>query len=248
MKIKKPIQKQRKYLFAFIDESGHLKSPKEDKVFALGILKARNINKLHKDIFNLKNKYKFKKEFHFANISVRSLKIYKSLVDIFFDSYHIYFAVKVFNKDDIDIKTYHKGNQYKAYNSFTAGIIVDSLEQGEYIAAIADDITTPKSDHFDKDIKRLIKNKTGRNALFGIIRLESHAIGEIQLTDVLLGTVSYAFKIKYGLISPSYNNPKYRLLLHLKNKLNIDKIAESNDCKLKRGARFVINEHKFKKK
>jgi len=84
-----------------------------------------------------------------------------------------------------------------------------------------------------------VREKIKRNALFGIVRVESHAISELQLVDVLLGSVGYAFKLKYNNQPPSKG--KLAVLKHIQNKLNINIMSESFK-KRKTGGHFEVVE------
>jgi len=246
--MKKLIKKKtvtKKYLFGFIDEVGLLQTPKEDRVFGLGLLKLHHPRYLHKEIINFKNKTRFYNEFKFREVSRQNLPIFKQFIDLFFETKECWFSCLIFDKYTLKIKKYFKGNHYKAYNSFTARLIARSLLPGEYIAVLADDVSTPKSDNFEKEIKGKIKNKAKRNALFGICRLESHAVSEIQMADVILGTIAYGFKIKYGLVKYNPKNAKCRLLKYLEKKVKTSSLAKTQEIKMPFGKFFIIEEVKF---
>ena len=239
MKTKAIVNK--KYLFGFMDETGLLHTPITDRIFALGLLKLHHPSKLHKKIINFKNSKKFHKEFHFNDVSNQSLGLYLEFVDLFFKTYGCKFYAIVFDKKELDIKKFFKGNHVNAYNAYVAKLVSDSLGKGEYIAVIADDVNTPKSDNFEKQVKQKIKNKSGRNALFGIVRVESHAVSEIQITDVLLGLIGYAYKIKYELIK-GRRESKLRLLKYLQNLLGVEKLSDGVEKRIKGGGKFVVQE------
>ncbi|MDO8341063.1 MAG: hypothetical protein Q7T59_03750, partial [Candidatus Woesebacteria bacterium] len=191
---------------------------------------------------------KIKTEFKSTDIANKNINIYKKLIDIYFDTKFTYFSVAVFDKDSIDIKKYHKDNQYSAYNAFTAKLISESLDISEYIAVIADDVTTPKDDNFEKSIKIKIKKRLRRNALFGIIRAESHAFTMLQMVDVLVGLVAYSFKIKFHQIKPDNKNPKLRVLKYLQSKLNEPVLNNNIERKMSFDRIFKIKEINFKSK
>ena len=224
-----------------MDETGLLQTPKTDRVFALGLLKLHHPMHLHRAIIDFKNSKKFHGEFHFTNISGNNWRMYSELLDLFFTIPKCQFYSIVFDKGILDFETFFKGDHIHAYNSFVAKIISEALNKGEYIAIIADDVSTPKGDNFEKQIKKKVKQKAGRNALFGIVRVESHAVSEIQMTDVLLGLVGYAFKIKYGLI-PNPSRVKVRLLRSFQEKLNIDFLAKALKKEIKGGGLFKVKE------
>lgn len=238
----KPGPKPAIYTFGFMDESGLLHSPKEDRVFALGLLKIQNPANLHKEIIRYKTKIKYYSEFKFSEIRNNNIKMYKNLIDLYFSVPFTAFSCIVFDKTQLNITKFFKDNYFKAYNSFTGKLIAESLDTSEYITVLADDVNTPKSDKFEADVKHKVKIKTRRMALFGICRLESHAVSEIQMTDVLLGIVAYAFKLKYNLIKTNKRNAKYKIVEYLEKYLNIDTLSKSTDLKLRSGKRFSIKE------
>lgn len=238
----KPGPKPAIYTFGFMDESGLLHSPKEDRVFGLGLLKMQNPASLHKEIIKFKNKIKYYGEFKFSEIRNSNIKMYKDLLNLYFSIPFTHFSCMIFDKRELDINKFFKNNYFKAYNSFTGKLIAESLDTSEYITVLADDVSTPKSDKFEAEVKHKVKEKTRRMALFGICRLESHAISEIQITDVLLGIIAYSFKLKYGLVKINKVNAKYNAVEHLEKILNIDHLASSQNLNLRSGKRFIIKE------
>ncbi len=242
----KPGPKQKINYFGFLDEVGLLHSPKEDRVFGLGLLYVHKPSALHKKIVSYKDKTDFRGEFKFSNVRDDNLTLYKGLVDIFFSTPHLKFNSLFFDKQGLDIKKYFKSNHNKAYNAFAGKLIASSLGAGEYMVVLADDVSTPKADTFEKDTKRKIRASTRRNALYGICRVESHAVSEIQLVDVLIGCVAYAFKLKYGLISirGGRKSAKYRLMAHVQKKLGVKQMAETGSYRLGYGRSFEITEFK----
>lgn len=238
--------KPRLHSFGFMDETGLLHSPQVDRVFGLGLLVSSNPKELHRAIITHKNKRNYHKEFKFSEISRQNLRVYIELIDIFFMCTNLRFHVLVVDKVQLTEHQRKKAHQ-AAYNKFAAQLIAGSIDKGrssasEYITILADDISTRKDDNFEKVVREKVKQKNRRNALFGICRLESHAVSEIQMTDVLLGLVAYGFKIKYGLIPGS--GAQLRLLKHLQRKLGVSFLAQEQKIKLPRGEFFEITESK----
>lgn len=237
--------KPRRHVFGFLDETGLLHSPQTDRVFALGLLVCPNPRELHKAIVRLKNKRRYHREFKFSDVSKQNLRVYLELVDVFFDCISNRFHVVVVDKQHLKIpKT---TSTHTVYNRIAANLVADSIDraskrQSEYMTILADDVSTSKDDKFERILRDEVKRKQRRNALFGIARLESHAVSEIQIVDVLLGTVAYAYKIKMGIIRGS--GAKLRLLKHLQRKLGIQIIAQEQTIKVKRGEMFEVIEHK----
>lgn len=237
--------KPRINLFGYLDETGLLHSPATDKVFGLGLTICHNPKKLHRDIINFRNRRRYYKEFKSTDIRQQNLPIYKELVDIFFDSKHVSFSSLLFDKKQLDLNKYFKGNYERAYGVYVAKLIADALEEesgkgSNYIVVLADDVSTSKDDRFERVVKEKVKMRLRRNAVFGVARLESHAITEIQLTDVLLGIVAYAFKVKFGMVKGK--SAKLEMVKYLQKKLDIEKLSESQKIKKRGGLRFSIEE------
>lgn len=241
----------KKYLFGYMDETGVLHTPKTDRIFALGLLKLHHPGLLHRQIVNFKNKKNFYNEFHFTNVTDKNWRLYSEFVQLFLSTPGCVFSALVFDKKQLDLDKFFKGDCYSAYNSYTAKLISENLKKGEYLVVLTDDISTPKSDNFEKQVKKRVKSKSGRNALFGIARVESHAVSEIQMVDVLLGIVGYSFKLKYNLIKRLHkrkNKIKMRLVKFLQNQLRVDSLSRDFEKRIKGGGSFKVKEFNPTKK
>ncbi|MEK7152527.1 MAG: hypothetical protein AAB834_01145, partial [Patescibacteria group bacterium] len=197
---------------------------------------------LHRGIIQLKNAHNFHEEFKFQRINHRSLPIYQKLVDLALITNGLRFNCLVVDKKNVAIQ---KDKHTQIYNSYAGELIASSIDQtnhkdSEYITILADDLSTADSDRFEKIVSDKIKKAHRRNALFGICRLESDAVAEIQLCDVFIGTVVYAYKMEYGLASTK--GSKAQFVRHLQKQLNILHLAEAQNRKLRNGVYFVIND------
>ena len=237
--------KPRINLFGYLDETGLLHSPATDKVFGLGLTICHNPKKLHRDIINFRNKRRYYKELKSTDIRKENLPIYKGLLDIFFDSQHVSFSSLLFDKKQLDLNRYFKGDYERAYGVYVAKLVADALEDesskgSNYIVILADDVSTSKDDQFEKVVKEKVKMRLRRNAVFGVARLESHAITEIQMTDVLLGIVAYAFKVKFGMVKGK--GAKLEKAKYVEKKLDVQKLSESQKIRKRGGLRFSVEE------
>jgi len=239
--------KQRVNLFGYLDETGLLHTPATDKVFGLGLIVCNNPKQLHRSVINFRNKRNFHhNEFKFTDIRTSNLPVYKDLVDIFFRCKSISFSCVVYDKKELDINKYFKGDYERAYGVFVARLVSNTLEShagqaSSYIVLLADDVSTSKDDMFEKIVKEKVKMRLRRNAVFGVARLESHAITEIQVTDVLLGIVAYAFKVKFGLVKAK--GAKLEMVKHLQKKLGVAKLSNNHVKKLRGGVKFQVEEY-----
>ena len=235
--------KPRTNIFGYLDETGLLHTPPSDRFFGMGLVVIRHPRALHRSIIRLKDKTNFHQEFKFNKISHSSLPMYKQLVDLALEMNGLRFNCIVVDKNIVPILT---AQHTLMYNELAGELIAGSIDQtshrdSEYITVFADDVSTAdKSDKFEKIVSDKIKKAHRRSALFGVCRLESHAVSEIQLSDVLIGTVVYAYKMNNGLVSTT--GAKAQFVRYVQQKLNILSLSETQKLKLRNGVYFVISE------
>lgn len=232
-------------VWGYLDETGSLKSSRGGPIFGLGLLVTPLPRTLHKQITDLRSHVGYDGEFKFNEVRNQSLSVYKKLLDAYFETANARFSCLLYLRDELETDLSNPEAVYRAYNNMSGKLICSSLDKGnyknsDYIAIIADDISTVMDDNFELQIRKMIKSKLRRNALFGMSRAESHAFSELQLSDVLLGTVAYAFKLRMGLLQGAPAVAKQQLVKHLQLHLNRDNLAESFVVKLKYGQRFEI--------
>jgi len=234
--------KPRSHVFGFLDETGLLHTPASDRFFGLGLVVLPSPRSLHRSTINLKNSLHFHQELKWSSVTPANLAIYKKLVDNIFSTPGIRFNCKIVDKT---IKV--SNNHVRSYNGYAGYLVAHSIDQSaskdktsEYITILADDVSTNSiTDQFEKMVRLRIKKVTRRNALFGIIRLESHAVTEIQVCDVLLGAVAYAFKMSDGTVSTV--GAKAKLVRHIQKKLGVPALSTDLDIRLKNGVIFKID-------
>lgn len=234
--------KGHKNVWGYLDETGSIKSPRGGPIFGLGLLVTPIPRALHKQITDLRSHVGYDGEFKFNEVRNKSLPVYKKLLDAYFETPNARFSCLINLRDEIVTSS---STIYRTYNSLSGKLICASLDKGnyrdsDYIAVIADDVSTVMDDNFELQIRKMIKTKMRRNALFGMSRAESHAFSELQLTDVLLGAVAYSFKLRRGLLVGPPAVAKQELVKHLQTHLDKDNIAESFVAKLKYGQRFEV--------
>ena len=232
----------RRHVFGFLDETGLLHSPATDQFFGLGLLIALHPSEIHRHIVTFRNRCRYYEEFKFTSVSQHNLAVYTGLIDLFFLCGEQRFHCAIYDRRKIDVPKQFKLGYDSAYNSFAARLVAGSLQPSEYIALLADDVSTKKEDNFERQVRIKVKASSRRNALFGICRLESHAVAEIQLFDVLLGTIAYGHKVRYGLLTGPPNPVKIKLVKHLQRRLNVPTVSEAIDRKMRRALRFTIEE------
>jgi hypothetical protein len=233
--------KPRSHVFGYLDETGLLHTPDTDRFFGLGLVIVQNPRQLHRDIIRLKNRKHFYAEFKFANVSHTNLAIYKELIDICLSTPTLRFNCYIVDKSKIS-----RGDHVRSYNGYAGYLVAGAIDQAdtrvsEYITLLADDVSTNSiNDHFEKMVRLRIDRVTRRNALFGICRLESHAVTELQLCDVLIGAVAYAHKMQAG--SVSKRGAKAQLVKYIQAKLNANALAQNLELHLRSGVMFCVKQ------
>lgn len=234
--------KERLHLFGFMDETGLLTSPKTDRIFGIGIVVLPKTKHLHDEIIKLRQRSGYTKEFKFSQVRRNNLKLYKQLVDIFFNTIDSRFAALVIDKQKIQIRS---PKHTKAYNSFAGELISNVIDisknKSEYITILADDVSTSINDRYEKEIRQKVRRSLRRDALFGVCRLESHALSEIQLCDVLTGAVAYSFKMQKNLISSPLKS-KQELIKYIQNKIGIDQLSKTFKNHCGKNVKFFVTE------
>lgn len=209
--------------FCFFDETGLLNSPR-DRFFGVGMIKIQHPEDLYLKMKELRDKLKFYDELKWSEIYTRNAPVMNQFIDLFFNYGEAQFSCYIFKKNDIDLNKHFKGNLYDAYQAFASMEVCANLNKNESAILIMDDLSTPISITFERNIKKRINTKFQRNAAYGVVRMYSKGVELIQLTDLLLGAVCYDFKRDAGLI-PGPGVAKSSVLDHLKKKSKIKSLA-----------------------
>ena len=238
-----PGPKPRAHLFGFMDETGLLSTPDTDKIFGLGLLLLPKTKYLHDELIKYRQRRSFRDEFKFSHVRRDNLQLYKGLVDLFFDSRNARFCAIIIDKKNVKVRS---PKHTKAYNAFAGEMIADAISasnsgSSEYVTILADDVSTAIDDGYEKEIKLKVKRILRRNALFGVCRLESHALTELQLCDVILGAIAYSFKLREGLLK-NPNPAKVELMKYVQSKIGIDRLSKTFSNRCKNGVVFSVKE------
>jgi len=234
-----------RHVFGFLDETGLLMS--DNRLFGMGLMVPGNNRKLHKELVKYRQRTNFNEEFKFSLIRRNTVELYKGLIDIFFENQETRFVALFFDKELYKVRN----KQYKkAYNTIAGKLVAETVKlspknYSEYITVLADDVSTADDDNFEKDVRNKVKNELRRNALFGMCRLESHALTEIQLCDVLLGLVAYAHKVDMGIIEKPMK-AKLELVKYIQKRVGVSKLSDNCEMRIRMGVTFkVYKESKF---
>lgn len=194
--------------FCFLDETGSLHD-ESDPYFTVGVIKMSQPYYLQSKILYERNKRNFYDEMKFNNLSKNNVEFAKFAIGSFLDTRSIDFYSYTTRKDSWYFKEHFEGNQWVAYEKITLKLMDAALSKNEILILIADHITTPKEIKFEVNTKRNFNILKERLALAGVCRFNSKSNDLIQLTDLLIGCISYDLKYRNGIVSGS----KYKIEL-----------------------------------
>ncbi len=205
--------------FCFLDETGTLNDQK-DQYFTVGILKMSQPYYLQSKLFYERSKIRFYDEIKFNKLSKSNLSFAKTAILALFETKSIsFYSYSISTKSDYFLKNFDK-NPWLAYEQVTLKLLGVALSNHEIIVLIADYVTTPKEIRFEVDVKKHFNSENKRLALAGVCRFDSKSNDLLQLTDLLIGAITYDIKLKKGLVPGS----KYKIELvdYLKARLGTD--------------------------
>lgn len=205
--------------FCFLDETGTL-SDQEDQYFTVGILKMSQPYYLQSRLFFERSKIRFYDEVKFNKLSKNNVGFAKTAIDALFDTRSIsFYSYSISTKSDYYLKNFDK-NPWTAYEQITLKLLDVALARQEIIILIADYVTTPKDIRFEVNTKKSFNINKKRLALAGVCRFDSKSNDLLQITDLLIGAVTYDIKFKKGLVEGSKH--KLEIVDYLKSKLGTD--------------------------
>ncbi len=187
----------------YCDESCHL--PNDQKsIMAIGAIfcPVADIKKISKDIYNLKSKHKIGHdvEFKWLKVSKNKLPFYLELIDYFFSQSELRFrCLVVSDKSKLDHERFNQTHDdwyYKMYYQLIKPMINKSNSYNIYL-----DIKDTRSETKVKKLHNVLANSL-HDSNYSLIKkvqsIRSHETNLMQITDLLLGAVSYANRNEGG--------------------------------------------------
>src|SRR3989344_3300146 len=202
--------------FCFLDETGVLNSQNE-QYFTVGILKMSQPYYLQSKLFFERSKIKFYDEVKFNKLSKNNIGFARIAIDALFETRSIgFYSYSISTKSDYYLEHFHK-NPWIAYEQITNKLLDAALSKQEIIVLIADYVTTPKNIHFEVNTKKNFNINKKRLALAGVCRFDSKSNDLLQLSDLLIGAITYDIKFSKKMVSGAKH--KIEIVDYLKNKL-----------------------------
>jgi len=208
--------------FCFLDETGSL-SNLTDPFFTLGILKLSEPYYLLSKIQHERDVRKFYDEMKFNKLSQKNIDFAKFAINALFDTRSVNFYSYSIDKEGSYFKKEFSNDPWYAYQEITIKLLKDAaLAPNEILILIADHVTVPRKIRFEVDVKREINDSLKRLALAGVCRIDSKSNNLLQLVDLLIGAISYDFKIETGVIGKKGDKYKLELLKLFKENLGAE--------------------------
>ncbi len=175
---------------------------------------------LQSKLFFERSKIRFYDEVKFNKLSKNNILFAKTAIDALFETRSIsFYSYSISTKSDFYLKNFDK-NPWLAYEQITLKLLDVALSNQEIIVLIADYVTTPKDIKFEINTKKNFNVKKERLALAGVCRFDSKSNDLLQITDLLIGAITYDVKLKKGLVEGS--KYKIEIVEYLKAKLGAE--------------------------
>lgn len=169
-----------------------------DPFFAVGLLRCRAPYELLRPIQRLRDKEHFYDEIKWNKVSAKKLPILETLLDIFFGSGDASFSAFVVDKRRHDIiKRF--GGTFEAYEAIARQLVAGSVKRRETMWIIADEYSTPPKVTFEENVRDHVNQRFKRAAVVGVCRMRSSGVDLLQLSDILLGSIVYDYKLARGI-------------------------------------------------
>jgi hypothetical protein len=213
----------------YCDESCHLENDGNDIMVLGGISCPENAkNKVFEDIRNIKLKHGFSSwfEIKWTKVSFQMIDFYLELIEYFFNNEYLNFrGVVATNKTKLDHEKYNEGSYdiwyYKMYFYLLDPMIKES-EQHKILIDIKDTLGGPKV----RKLQEVLCNNYydyNREVIKSIVQINSRESEILQLTDLLIGALTYYNRGMYQSIGGNRGKKVVVESLILNHNVELDK-------------------------
>lgn len=215
--------------FCFLDESGSL-SNKTEMYFTLGILKMSQPYYLQSKIHYERTKRNFYDELKFNKLSKINIDFAKVVIDSIFVTKSLNFYSYTTHKSSKYFINNFSSDAWLAYQEITLKLMNVVLSNHEILILIADNIVTPQEIRYEVNVKKTFNSNRKRLAIAGVCRFDSKSNDLLQITDLLIGAITYDLKLESKMVSG--DKYKIELVKYLKEKLKVVNFNNGfkNDC------------------
>lgn len=195
--------------YIFCDESCHLPKDNSD-LMVLGAIFCREENKaeIYQDIRHIKEKHGInsKVEIKWTKISPAKVELYEELVDYFFKNPNLYFrGVIAKDKKALNHDKFNHGDQNEWYYKMYYLLLHVINNDNKYRVFI--DVKDTNGGSRVSELERILRNRKrdfGKQIILDIRQVESSRSDLLQLTDILIGALSYYHRGLFDQENTSY--------------------------------------------
>ncbi len=188
------------------------------------MVKSHRPELLSRAIQLIRDRAHFYEELKWANVDDRQryLLQYEEIVRAFFATSWTTFSCYVLDKRSID-PVARFGNLWRAYEELAALEVAYNTHEDELVTVLADNMSTPANVDFEGELRRNVQE---RGKMIGaVLRVDSKGVSLVQVADLLMGAVAYAYKLDAGLIS-SPNRSKAALASRIAAHVGATRLCE----------------------
>jgi hypothetical protein len=216
----------------FIDESCHLQNDFSKSIMCIGYIKILDgdYQKYKNAIHDIKIKYKTPTELKWEKISKSRLPLYFELIEFFFNSEIEFRCILVKYKENLDHEQFNQGSHDNFYYKLIYFLLFNTYfnpAEGNKYKVYLDIKDTRGKDKIEK-IKLIFEKYYRGDSPFQYFQhIRSEETPLIQLTDFLIGAVSYKARVIKGEI-PNPSETKLKIITRIED-LSGYKLEESSE-------------------
>lgn len=181
----------------YCDESCHLENDRQDVMVLGAIWCPKEVCKqVSNELHAIKERHGFSRKFEvkWTKVAATKIEFYQELVDYFFDNNNLHFRGWIAEKGGLDHKTYNEQNHDLWYYKMYFGMLkIIFAPKDQYFIYL--DIKDHWGGHKIRKLHDVICNSMydfSRDIVRHIQIMHSYESEILQLTDILIGAVSYA--------------------------------------------------------
>ncbi len=184
----------------YCDESCHLQNDNcQYMLIGCVYCKKSKIKEINDRIKRIKETWKRSKvqEIKWTKISKSNYEVAKALILTFFDDEDLHFRAIIVDKTKLNFKKYKqhdfKSFYYVAYYEMLKAIISPNSKYNIYLD-MKDTNSQQRVEHLKEVLDKLVNWEYNKTFIEKVQQVKSHEIQLLQITDLLLGAISYSLR------------------------------------------------------
>lgn len=189
---------EQRHINIYCDESRHTSDP-SDQYMVIGAVACPREHKrdvVH-SIHKLKAKYNAQGEFGWKRVSPNKEAFYLALLDLFFDDPQLEFRALVADRQTLEHES-NDGDKELGFYKHYYQMLIHWLKPGNIYHLYLDWQQNKVQQRFSTLKYFLVKKLTGRAKIASLEPVTSHNQPLIELTDLLIGAIGYAWNQRSG--------------------------------------------------